>query len=68
MGMTLLSVIISSSKLKLSSSKESYYGLLGVEERPKAPLEEIRVIVGRNTMTGSSKKARKTYLRMVQNV
>ena len=39
-----------------------------VEERPRALLKEIRVIVGGNTMARSSKKARKTYLRMVQRV
>ena len=38
------------------------------EERPKAPLGEIRVIVGGNTMVGSSKKAKKMYLHMVQSV
>ena len=38
------------------------------EERPRAPLREIRVIVGGNMMVGSSKKVRKTYLRMVQSV
>ena len=39
-----------------------------MEERPRAPLREIRVIVGGNTMAGSSKKARKTYLQMVQSI
>lgn len=38
------------------------------KERLKAPLEEIRVIVGGSTMVGTSKNARKTYLRMVQSV
>jgi len=38
------------------------------EERPKALLGEIRIIVEGNTIGGSSKKARKTYLRMVQSV
>ena len=38
------------------------------EERLRAPLSEIRVIVGGNTIAGSSKKAKKTYLRMVQSV
>ena len=37
-------------------------------ERPKPPLEDIRIIVGGSTSSSSSKKARKTYLRMVQNV
>ena len=37
-------------------------------ERPKPPLGDIRMIVGGTATTGSSKKARKTYLRMVQNV
>lgn len=36
-----------------------------VEERPKAPLGEIRVIVGGSTMAGTFKKARKMYLHMV---
>ena len=39
-----------------------------VEERPRALLGEIRVIVEGNTMAGSSKKARNTYLHMVQSV
>ena len=38
------------------------------EERIRAPLNEIRVIVGANTMAVSSKKARKMYLRMVQSI
>ena len=38
------------------------------KERPKAPLEEIRVIIRGNTMARSSKKARKTYLRIMQSV
>ena len=37
-------------------------------ERPKPPLEDIRMIVGGSTSSNSSKKACKTYLRMVQNV
>ena len=39
-----------------------------VEERPRISLGEIRVIVGGNTTAGSFKKARKTYLRMMQSV
>ena len=39
-----------------------------VEERPRAQLGEIWVIIGGNTMASSSKKARTTYLRMVQSV
>ncbi|XP_075634005.1 uncharacterized protein LOC142606575 [Castanea sativa] len=35
-----------------------------VEEQPRASLREIRVIVGGGTMIKSSKKARKTYLRL----
>ena len=38
------------------------------EERLRALLKEIRVIVGGNMMVGSSKKVSKTYLRMVQSV
>ena len=38
------------------------------EKRPRAPPKEIRVIVWGNTMAGSSKKAWKTYLCMVQRV
>ena len=37
-------------------------------ERPRPPIGDIRMIVGGTTETKSSKKARKTYLRMVQNV
>ena len=37
------------------------------EEPVRQPLGEIRVIVG-GTSTGSSSKAKKTYLRVVQNV
>ena len=37
-------------------------------KRPKPPLEDIRMIVGGTTTTCSSKKARKTFLKMVQNV
>ncbi|XP_023927946.1 uncharacterized protein LOC112039315 [Quercus suber] len=37
-------------------------------KRPKSPLGDIRMIVGGTTNTDSSKKGRKTYLGMVQNV
>ena len=37
-------------------------------ERPRPPIGDIRMIVGGTAVTRSSKKARKTYLRMVQNV
>ena len=37
-------------------------------EHPKPPLGDIRMIVGGTTTSGSSKKACKTYLWMVQNV
>ena len=37
-------------------------------ERPRPPLGDIRMIVGGTATTGLSKKARKTYLRMVHNV
>ena len=37
-------------------------------KHPKPPLGDIRRIVGVTTTSGSSKKACKTYLRMVQNV
>ena len=37
-------------------------------DHPRPPVGEIRMIVGGTATTGSSKKARKTYLRMVQNV
>ena len=36
-------------------------------ERPRPPLGDIRMIIGSST-SNSSKKARKTYLRMVQNI
>ena len=37
-------------------------------EHPRPPIRDIRMIVGGTATTGSSKKTRKTYLRMVQNV
>ncbi|XP_075657323.1 uncharacterized protein LOC142627360 [Castanea sativa] len=37
-------------------------------DRPKQPIGDIRMIVGGTMTAGSSKKARKTYLRMVQNI
>ena len=37
-------------------------------ERLKPPLGDIRMIIGGITASGSSRKARKTYLRIVQNV
>ena len=37
-------------------------------ERPMPPLRDIRMIVGGSTTTGSSRKARKPYLRMVQSI
>ena len=37
-------------------------------ERPRPLTEDIRMIVGGTTITGSSKKAHKTYLRMVYTV
>ena len=37
-------------------------------DHPRPPVGDIRMIVRGTTTTGSSKKARKTYLRMVQNV
>ena len=37
-------------------------------EHPRPPLGDIRMIMGGMTTTGSSKKAQKIYLRMVQNV
>ena len=37
-------------------------------ERPRPPIGDIRIIVGGTAATGSSKKAHKTYFRMVQNV
>ena len=37
-------------------------------ERPRPSIGDIRMIVGGTTVTGSSKKARKTYFRMVQNI
>ena len=35
---------------------------------PKPPIGDIRIIIGGTATTGSSKKARKTYLKMVQSV
>ena len=37
-------------------------------ERHKPPIRDIRMIVGVTAAFSSSKKARKTYLRMVQNI
>ncbi|XP_030941911.1 uncharacterized protein LOC115966923 [Quercus lobata] len=37
-------------------------------ERPRPPIGDIRMIIGGTVAAGSSKKARKTYLRMVQSV
>ena len=37
-------------------------------DHSRPPVGDIRMIVGGTATTGSSKKARKTYLRMVQNV
>ena len=37
-------------------------------DHQKPPIGDIRMIIGGTTATGSSKKARKTYLRMIQNV
>ena len=37
-------------------------------ERPRPPIGDIRMTVGGTAVTGSSKRARKTYLRVVQNV
>ena len=37
-------------------------------KRPRLPLGDIRMIIGGTTAAGLSKKARKTYLRMVHNV
>ena len=37
-------------------------------ERPRPPIGDIRMIIGGTAVAGSSKKARKTYLRMVQKV
>ena len=37
-------------------------------DHPRPPVMDIRMIVGGTASTGSSKKTRKTYLRMVQNV
>ena len=37
-------------------------------DHPRPPVGDIRMIIGGTAATGSSKKARKTYLRMVQNV
>ena len=37
-------------------------------ERPRPPIRDIRIIIGGTAAAGSSKKAHKTYLRMIQNV
>ena len=68
--------------MRLLSGKEGYRSSLAGREQicllkskppdennkhPKPPLGDIRMIVG-GTTTSLSKMARKTYLRMVQNV
>ena len=37
-------------------------------KRPRLPLGDIRTIVRGTTASGSTRKTRKTYLRIVQNV
>ena len=37
-------------------------------EHPRPPIGDIRMIVGGTAASGLSKKAHKTYFRMVQNV
>ena len=37
-------------------------------ECPRPPIGDIRMIIGGTTTTGSLKKARKTYLKMVQSI
>ena len=37
-------------------------------ERPTPPIGDIKIIIGGTATTGSSKKARKTYLKMVQSI
>ena len=37
-------------------------------DHPRPPVRDIRMIIRGTATTGSSKKVRKTYLRMVQNV
>ena len=37
-------------------------------ERPRPPIGDIRMIVEGTAASGSSKKVRKTYLKMVQNI
>ena len=37
-------------------------------DHPRPPVGDIRMIIGGTATTGLSKKARKTYLRIVQNV
>ena len=38
------------------------------DERPRPPIGDIRMIVGDTTVVGSSKKAHKTYLKMVHTI
>lgn len=78
MGTTLPNAMNSSNRLRPSSNKGSYSGSSEIGKihqgtlsptyglrRPRALLREIRVIVRGSAMVGSSKKARKMYLRMV---
>ena len=67
-----IEALIRQGKLQQFVSKERTYNNLPQEqasrrddECPRPPLGGIRIIVGGTTTFGSSRKARKTYLRMV---
>ena len=41
--------------------------MTGKQERPRPPIGDIRMIIRGTTTVGSSKKAHKTYLKMIHN-
>ena len=69
-----IETLIKQGKLQKFVSRERTYPPLQEQalrqdnKRPKPPSGDIRMIVGGTVTTISSKKARKTYLRMVWNV
>ncbi|XP_050253727.1 uncharacterized protein LOC126699811 [Quercus robur] len=68
-----IEALIRQGKLQRFVSKEGTKQSQGLltwreNEHSRPPLGDIRMIVGGSTASNSSKKARKTYLQMVQNV
>ncbi|XP_030923041.1 uncharacterized protein LOC115949919 [Quercus lobata] len=68
-----IEALIRQGKLQRFVSKEQMdppqeQALRRENKRPRSSIGDIRMIMGGTTTSGSSKKARKTYLRMVQNI